>query len=248
MSKWDHLDKAPITEALIDLRVRLPESPSLEHLEAFRDAVKETYPDCRTRRKWHTRFALHNEEPPAVETESGGPDGFILTSRDGAQVVQARLDGFTFSRLKPYERWEQLRDSAQELWKTYCDSASPLMITRIAVRYINRIELPLPFEDLGEWLETRPELGPKLPQGLAGYFFRANIPFDKPPGFVNVTQSIEPGNYKDRVPLIFDIDAFSTQELPPDDNGVWKKFEDLREIKNRVFFESITKKTKDMFL
>lgn len=247
MSNWQNLKKAPITEALIDLRVRLPEGSTFETLGAFRDAVAESYPNCRERRQWHTRFTLHKKEPPAVETETEGPDGYILTSADGTQVVQARRDGFTFSRLKPYQTWEQLRNSAQELWKTYCDTVSPLMITRIAVRYINRIELPLPFEDFGEWLQTRPQVGPKLPQGLAGFFFRANIPFDKPPGFVNVTQAIEPGNYKTQVPLIFDIDAFLTEEFSPDDSGVWKRFEGLREIKNRVFFDSITEKTKEMF-
>lgn len=247
MSKWPNLKKAPITEALIDLRVRLPEGSTLETLGAFRDAVKESYPNCRERRKWHTRFTLHKEEPPTVETESEGPDGYILTSADGTQVVQARLDGFTFSRLKPYKDWEHLRENTRALWKTYCDVASPLMITRIAVRYINRIELPLPFEDFREWILTQPELAPGLPQRLAGFFFRVSLPFEELRGVAQVTQAIEPGAYEKSVPLIFDIDAFSQVELAPDSVETWERFEGLREIKNNVFFKSLTERTLEMY-
>lgn len=247
MSKWPHLEKAPITEALIDLRVRLPEGSTLNTLGAFRDAVKESYPNCRERRKWQTRFTLHKEEPPTLETESEGPDGYILSSADGTQIVQARLDGFTFSRLKPYENWEELRDSAKALWKTYCETASPLMITRIAVRYLNRIEMPVPVRDFGDWILTQPKLAPGLPQRLAGFFFRVSLPFEELRGVAQVTQTIEPGAYEKSVPLIFDIDAFSQVELSTDSDETWERFERLREIKNRVFFESMTDKALEMY-
>ncbi len=248
MSNWPHLPKAPITEALIDFRVTLPDGADLSTLSGFRDKVKACYPNCRERRKWHSHFKFSKTEPPVVETDTDGPDGYLLTSADGTQVVQARLDGFTFSRLKPYQDWEHLRDNARALWQTYLETVSPLAITRIAVRYINRIELALPFDDFREWILTCPEVAPELPQLLAGFFFRVNIPFDDPKGHVNITQTIEPGEHKSHVPLIFDIDAFAHEEFKPTDTGVWDRFEDLREIKNCVFFRSITEKTKEMYL
>ena len=248
MPNWPHLRKAPITEALIDIRVRLPDDANLATLSRFRDEVKDAYPQCRERRKWHSHFTLSKTEPPVVETDSEGPDGYLFTSADGTKVVQARLDGFTFSRLKPYRDWADLREHARSLWQTYLDTVSPVAITRIAVRYINRIELALPFDDFREWILTCPEVAPKLPQLLAGFFFRVNIPFDDPKGQVYITQTVEPGDHTSHAPLIFDIDAFALEEFKPDDTGVWDRFEDLREIKNRVFFESITEKTKEMYL
>lgn len=47
----------------------------------------------------------------------GAPDGFLLSSSDKLRIVQARLDGFTFSRLAPYETWERLRDEAKSAWR-----------------------------------------------------------------------------------------------------------------------------------
>ncbi len=248
MSTWAHLPKAPITEALIDIRVRLPEGTHIQGLSPFRDEVRADYPTCRERRRGHVQLVFPKTEPPTIQVESNTPDGYLLTSADGREVVQVRLDGFTFSRLKPYQTWNQLRDAARALWNSYCRIAKPTLITRVAVRYINRLELPLPLSDFREWICIFPEIASTLPQGLAGFFLRVSIPFDKPRGFVNLTQAIEPGEHGRHVPLIFDIDTFLPDEFDPRDEAVWERFEDLRTIKNRVFFESITEKTKEMYL
>lgn len=248
MSQWQHLPKAPITEALIDIRVEVPDGTEVQSLSAFREEVCGDYPTCRERRKWHGQLVFRKTEAPAVQAAAEGPDGYLLTSKDGNQIVQARLDGFTFSRLKPYETWERLRGSARRLWKPYCHAAKPAAITRIAVRYVNRLELPIPIKDFREWTLTAPEIAPDLPQDLAGFFMRLNLSFEDPKGFVNITQTIEPGEYDECVPLIFDIDAFWPQRFDPDDEKAWHKLEDLRAIKNRVFFGSITDKMQERFL
>ena len=248
MSEWPHLPKAPITEALIDIRARLPEATDLDQLTPFRDQVRSDYPTCRERQQWSGQLQFKGSEPPVVRAGSGRPDGYLLTSADGCQVVQARLDGFTFSRLKPYQTWTDLRDSARSLWQSYCQVAKPEQATRIAVRYINRLELPVPFKDFRDWVLTTPDVAPGLPQELAGFFFRLHIPFEKPHGFVNLIQALEPGEYTEHVPLIFDIDAFRPLQLDPSDDEIWRQMDDLRIIKNQVFFSSITDKLKELYL
>ena len=42
-------------------------------------------------------------------------NGYIFASSDERQIFQARLDGFSFSRLAPYDRWETFRDEARRL-------------------------------------------------------------------------------------------------------------------------------------
>lgn len=248
MSEWPHLPKAPITEALIDIRVRLPEATDLEQLAPFRDQVRDDYPTCRERQQWGGQLQFKGSEPPVVRAGSVHPDGYLLTSADGCQVAQARLDGFTFSRLKPYQTWTTLRASAQLLWQTYCRVAKPEMATRIAVRYINRLELPLPCKDFRDWVRTTPDVPPGLPQRLAGFFLRLHIPFEEPHGLVNLIQALEPGEYPEHVPLLFDIDAFRPVELDPGDDEIWRQMDALRIIKNRVFFQSITEKLKERYL
>ncbi len=66
----------------------------------------------------------------------------MYVSEDEVKLVQFRLDGFTFNRSKPYTSWEQVFPEAFGLWKEYVSLAAPEFVNRIAVRYINRLDLP----------------------------------------------------------------------------------------------------------
>src|SRR3990167_5750912 len=105
MSELIRFPHAPITEALLDIRVKLPAQIDLTRLTTFHDAVKDRYPLKRERTSWHGGFQLKpGTGPEMLASSSGGPDGYLFTSADGRQIVQARLDGFTFNRLKPYDK------------------------------------------------------------------------------------------------------------------------------------------------
>lgn len=246
MEPWPHLTRAPITEALIDIRVELPPNVNLETLSAFRGRVSEHYPTHRTRTAWQGRIEFNKDRKPKILEPAGGPDGHLLTSRDGAQVVQARLDGFTFSRLKPYKDWEDLRNEARRLWNLYREIAQPAQITRIAVRYLNRLELPGPVAKYSHHMNTFPSIASALPSNLTGFLMQLEIPFTSPTATVLVTEALDRGDDRP-IALILDIDAFRKEEISTDDPDLWTRLEELREIKNRVFFRSLTPETVELY-
>ena len=49
-------------------------------------------------------------------------------------------------------------------------------------------------------------------------------------------------------PVILDIDAFKQADLPPTDNRMWEYLEQLRELKNKSFFATITEKAVELYL
>ena len=133
--------KAPITEGLIDIRVQLPGNVSLADLEQLHTKIKGKYPDKKTRRMWHGTIELKNGEEPQ-RTSHVQDQGYLFSTSDGKRVLQYRLDGFTFSRLRPYTRWEEVYSEAQKLWEIYRLATKPVSVTRLALRYINSIEIP----------------------------------------------------------------------------------------------------------
>lgn len=240
---------APITEALLDIRVKLPSEVSLARLATFHDGVREQYPLKQERVRWGGSIQFKPGSAPEVSQASGEPEGYLFTSTDGRQIVQARLDGFTFNKLKPYDRWETFRDQARELWQRYLQVASPEGITRLALRYINRIEIPLPMRDFKDYILTTPEIAPELPQGLDSFFMRLVIPDPKTGAVAIVTEASEPVAESGKtLPLILDIDVFRVVALGVKDEAIWETFERLRDLKNEVFFKSVTQKTKERFL
>lgn len=245
MAEWPHLSRAPITEALIDIRVELPTGSTVDRLAPFADAVRAEYPKKRERKEWHSQLVFPADAAMTVKSGSHEVVGHMFYSADGLQVVQARLDGFTFSRLKPYEDWEHLVGEAKRLWKVYRDVAKPVSITRIAVRFINRLELPLPLGKFTDWIVNPPGIPPGLPQSVAGFMTQLHVPFTEfPKGYAIITHSVKPAPPPtDHVPYTFDIDAFEKARYSLDDESIWARFEELREIKNRVFFRTITQET-----
>jgi uncharacterized protein (TIGR04255 family) len=245
-----HFPNAPITEALLDIRIKLPPETSLAKLATFQDAIKQRYPSRQERLAWEGHIEIKSTPVAQVsQSAAGRPDGYLFTSVDGRHVVQARLDGFTFSRLKPYDKWDALRDEARELWQHYIQIASPESVTRVALRYINRIEIPLPIRDFKDYILTTPEVAPDLPQGLKSFFMRLVIPDAKAQAVAIVTETVEPvDDSTNKLPLIFDIDVYRMAAFTVQDQALWDALEDLHDLKNDIFFKSITPKSKELFL
>ena len=237
---------APITEALLDIRVILSDNTGLDQLVAFHDGVRDRYPNKRDRKMWKGSIQVR-AEGPEIPTPSGGIDGFLFSSIDGRNIVQCRLDGFTFNRLKPYDRWETFREDAFKLWQKYVQIAAPKQITRVALRYINRIEIPLPISDFKDYILTGPEIAPGLPQSLSGFFMQLTIPVTDAPAQAMITETIEPITETKRLPFILDIDVFREAAFDVSEQEAWEVLEKLHELKNEVFFKSITPKARELF-
>ena len=245
MAVQRHYPKAPITEAIIDLRVELTDGVTVGDLESVHVGQESAYPTKRN----ITRAVLQGQigDQGAAAAASSKPIGFLFTSQDEKQVFQVRLDGFTMSRLAPYERWEPFRDEAHRLWDVYRSVANPKKVVRLAVRYVNRLNLPLPFGDFKEYLKTVPEVSPELPQGLAGFFMQLAIPQEDIKSVALLNEAIIEPTVPNTVSVVLDIDVFRTDDLPYGEDGVWAFFETLRDRKNEVFEACITDRARELF-
>ena len=172
--------------------------------------------------------------------------GYVFTSTDKKQVLQARFDGFTFSRLAPYREWESFRDEARRLWTVYRERTSPAEVLRLAVRYINRFDLPGPNTELKDFFRTTPEISPDLPQTLSSFFLRVVIPQDDLNGQLLINQTIIPPASPDAVSVVLDIDLFRDTEVPDREDGIWQFFEQLHDRKNDVFEACITDRAREL--
>lgn len=239
--RYSHL---PLTEAIIDLRAALPQNVTLETLANLQTGQESEYPTRQDRIRTHGQITHQSENL----SFSGDREhiGYVFISKDNRQVIQARLDGFTFSRLAPYESWDSFRAEARRWWDIYRTNTHPDTITRVAVRYINRFDLPLPLNDFKDYLRTSPEVSPDLPQELSGYFMQLHIPQEDLDATLTLNEAIVPPSGPNVVSVLLDIDLFSTKNLPDTEENLWALFEQLRHRKNQIFEACITDKTREL--
>lgn len=235
------LGRPPIVEGLLDIQVEPLDPSCLPALEA----IHGKYPEY-VHKAEKVQFAGSIQVfPPTGTAVTQTKIGYEFANADRTRVIQVRLDGVTFSILKPYTRFSDLEAESRRLWDHFCSEIQPKRTTRIALRYINRFRVR-PNYDLKESLLTVPEVAPGLPQVLHGYLMRVMLPDTKTKSNAIITQVLE-AEPDGHPAVLFDIDVFQMTELRPKDSTIWEVVNDLRDYKNRIFFESLTPQLRSEF-
>lgn len=139
--EFPYLSKAPIVEAVLQINAR-----------AAGDWAQERVFSALTS-EFGGRIALQPiQTSQAVFTGSpvGGLEktsfesswlGFRIATPSPPEVVSFTRDSFSFSRLRPYERWNRFLERAMALFQLHIRTAKPGAAQRIGLRFINRIEM-----------------------------------------------------------------------------------------------------------
>jgi uncharacterized protein (TIGR04255 family) len=249
MARQRHLNNAPIFEAIIDFRVKLVPDFDVTVFKQLKETLRLDYPkDPEESREFITALQFRNKELQQI-LEDKGLRGYFFKSGDDKNVAQFRRDGFTFSRLRPYTEWETVRAEAKRLWEMYSAKASPEPVTRIAVRYINQLSIPLPIHDFADYLTAPPAIPKTLPlQDMSQFMTRVVVCDAATDIQANIIQALQKGAKSDEVTIILDIDVYSQPVGGFEESEIWPTFDKLRELKNRIFFDSITEETARLFI
>jgi uncharacterized protein (TIGR04255 family) len=245
MASPTHLRNAPITEAVIDLRVRTATDLNVQRFAELGTKIGQQYGDA----KAINLFELGIQQLPGAPLEGRGVlhgcIGYRYESSDGKYIAQFRTDGFTLSRLAPYTTWEEIFAEASRLYRFYVEVGSVEEVIRVATRYINRLSLPqAEAKNLSLFLTRPPKTPPKVSALLTGFLTQIQFYDLETQISGTITQMVQPqAELPGKISVILDLDAFEQKPSSPDPDQVLERFADLRIVKNQYFFASITDKT-----
>lgn len=244
--KFENLPRAPIVEAVIEIRARATQVLEESSLRSALETRLNGYEFQHSLRVYQGEVMIEGGKPPSQKVSDLGWIGIQFRSSDGKHIAQFKRDGFVFSRLEPYDTWEQLFGESQRLWPIYKELARPTDMQRVGLRYINRVKIPhgeLHFED---FIQPAPSAPRELDLPFNGFMHYDTLTVPDHPYAINVIRTIQrPSGGTDA--LILDIDVFTTQEDSLDDDLIGRRLLEMRWLKNKVFFGSITKKALEMF-
>ena len=239
----EHLRNAPIVEAIIDFRVSRPEQLTPDVFSNLEESIGKQYAKKSPIRLFQGTFGVDNGrlgDPSQSQADWG------WRYQTEHEVAQFRVDGFTFNKLEPYTTWEQVFAEAYRLWDIYRRLAEPTQVSRVAVRYINRMRLP-GTENVDRYLEAPPTLPAPIPQLLREFLTRVYVDDDGTGASAVIVQALEKSMDPNTFSILLDIDAFREVPLPPDDPSLPEVFKRLRMLKNDIFYASVTEKTVEIY-
>lgn len=246
MASQRKLKNAPVKEALID--IQFESSIELTHIDSIASHVRERY--AKKSDIWQTVLGI-GQSAGEQNTADNTLLGRRLESDDGRFVLLLRRNGLAVSRLAPYVDWDELRNEAKICWAALLENSELPSVSRIAVRYINEIKIPLPIADFDEFLTCPPTVPAALPQAISEFVTRVVIPDPDNQTVSIVTQALQrtPSFVEGKpvAPVILDIDVFRIGVLPAAGGEIWALLDILRGQKNKMFFEHLTEKTVEMF-
>lgn len=238
-----HLRNAPIVEAIIDFRVLREPGLSADTFANLSATIGQKYSQADRIQAFGARFGIDRGEmqQPVQERVDLG-----WRYRADKEVAQFRVDGFTFSKIEPYTTWEEVFDEASRLWMIYLDLAKPKQLSRIAVRYINRMKIS-GSRNISDFLAAPPSLPQPVSPLMLDFLTRIHISDLPRDSKAVVVQALEPQIDPNVMSLLLDIDAYHEETHAPKDSNIPDLFKRLRELKNEIFYASITEKTAEMY-
>ena len=238
MANHTRLSRPPLREAILDIQTTdsLPSS----FTKALESQVIPGYERVGPVRQSQFSFQIGPTLNPQAAVMADEILGFRYDSLDKSRIVQLKRNGMTYSILREYTDWNQMKATAKAMWERYIASAGQVHVQRLALRYINVIDLPLG-ADFDEYLTSGPKIPPELPQLVASFFHRIVVPFPEMRLEAIVTQATEP-QPPTHWSLVLDIDVYGQDQLAVSDEEMWAQFDTIRDIKNLIFFSFVTEK------
>jgi uncharacterized protein (TIGR04255 family) len=237
---------APIVEALIQLQFE--EGLSDRDIERTATRASAFYHSNEELQDFNVQVKVgHGSAIPSVIGEKKWRK---LNSKDGADVLVVYKNHLTVGRLAPYEGWEKFFARFQRDNDIVHKAIGYKKVSRIGVRFINRIDIPLVQgnkTDISEYLNVFPHTPHIAPAKMRGIHTRFEYIEDSVGAIVIVTVAAVDPVLINHESYLLDIDIVKMHDISANRKEVVEQVASLREIKNSMFETLVTDAAKKRF-
>jgi uncharacterized protein (TIGR04255 family) len=245
------LRQAPVIEAVLEVRGRAEVAWKEDVITGEFQRRLPEYPVVESMRGMMTEMRLEPGSALASRSEDLGWLGLVMLPEDRRAAVQFQRDTFVFSKLAPYPGWDDFVGEGKRLFAVHREVARPLEMARIGLRFINRI----PIQGSAVKIEDYLVAAPREPEGLvlpySGFLHRDTFSVPGHEYGVQITRTIQPqvvgaGAGGAQFDLILDVDVVSTLPWSGSDSELTHRLSEMRWLKNKAFFGSLTEQAKTL--
>lgn len=168
-------------------------------------------------------------------------ESYIYMTKDQKDRVEVLEDTLTYVCEREYTGWDNFVGKVSGLLDIFGGILGNVRISRSSIRFVNRFVLS-DFSDPEEYFTTvvSKDGGGIFPVRQYGFKIQYEVPDTNVYAIVNQSADSDiPGEYA----YLLDIDVLDRQSIIFQKETIVGGLERLREIKNRIFFDSITEKT-----
>lgn len=244
MSKWPILSKPPVVVALFQLKF-LQGEIDLARVEDVDGDLRLLYPN-------RMNNLSANIDMPIVPFPLGTSQfsgttqlaGITYFTQDQTKKVNITKQGITYIQEGLYRGWDEFKAEIMVLLGQVKPLLEQHVVTRTSIRFINRFEMEK-FEDPEDYFKTMISVTKDdvLPIPVAKYGFKLTLNVSDN-AYSIVSQNLDKIN--DKYVYLFDIDVLDRRNLFFERQEIGNVIEELRNVKNQIFFGNVTERTLDL--
>jgi len=247
----------PIVEALCEFRFRPGREWDLTIPGKLQTAITGDYTDYtgQPQEQKVIDVALETQQgtKPLKMSYGEGLAKVHLVTNDGKRKVGVGRDVLSIHMLHPYQSsddidrsgWNEFRPRITEALRAYWKVAEPRGVTRIGMRYINKIVVPHHWAELAAYINCAPRDVDGLPNVLNKYLSRVEYAYDDK--FRLILAHGRGTDPSGQAEILLDIDVISEASDPANEDQAMTMVDRLRAREREVFEALITDKAREHF-
>ena len=235
----------PIKEAVLTVGYKKGDKFSLEQALAIDKIFSPEFPLRKDIVVFESNLKIGNGAEAELSQNKQSLKGYSFWSEDNTKVYQITAESFSYNILKPYSNRFDFVSKAKEIWESLDKEIEIDQVSSVSLRYINRILIPIPFKDFDDYINGTPKIPKCLPNSLSAFFNQIQVPVSENI-LATISTTIEPDT-NDHLPFILDITVTKFGRPALNKNEFWDEMEEMLNLKNDIFEDSITDETRKLF-
>lgn len=229
----------PIIECVVEFRFSSP--TTFDAIKKRETKLKRHYPDVTS-----SNFSVTANITDKGVSGTHDLVGLKFATFDQLQVMSVNVDLLTVAQLAPYPGWDVFRERVKRDLALYFDQFGRRQISRIGVRYINRIDVDASTAHVEQYLNVYPTLPLRETLGVS-FALQSTHRLSDQRYFVTLQSATVESPVPKMLSFLLDIDLFRTDDLPSRDEQIFELLEEMRTLKNSIFESSITDAARKLF-
>ncbi|HLZ03425.1 MAG TPA: TIGR04255 family protein [Bradyrhizobium sp.] len=181
---------------------------------------------------------------PPLQPQPNLNSAFRFTTSEGKRFVQISNTSFVYQSTEPYLGWKAFKEKLLELWLASQPRTKASTITKVGLRYINRIVLTKKHPRLSDWLQPTDDLPKALISSKENFLGRVESS-PMPSHLRLVTLARQPSGPDWPIgAVVLDIDRITMTQFDAVERQIAKNLEILHEDVWASFDSSSTKTLK----
>ncbi|MEI6143667.1 MAG: TIGR04255 family protein [Mariniphaga sp.] len=245
-SDWPLLKSPPVIMAVFQLKFTQPEGEALSKLIVNDKIIKTIFPNRQD--NYHSSLNVHGTPVPGISNFKGKAEtkinSYTYFTNDKLRKFQIEKDSVVVINECPYLGWRSFKQNVADCLNLISEQLNGFSMNRISIRFINKFMLETfgdPLEYFTKMISTETESF----YTLTKYSFKLNISVPDTDTRAIINHSLECNN-ESTYDYYLDIDVLNDSNTIFDMSHIDEKIEQIRIVKNKIFFDTVKQKTLDL--